>query len=73
MYIDDFIGIVPAVDGPVSKVSQAIPSSIHSIDRPVDSSDPIPRKDIISMKKYKAKGHMEGQRWFWGGYSTLAL
>ena len=59
IYIDDFIGIAPDVANTVSKVSQAIPLAIHSIARPINPSDPIPRKDIISTKKYKAEGRME--------------
>jgi hypothetical protein len=59
IYIDDFIGIAPDVADTVSKVNQAIPLVIHSIARPINPSDPIPRKDIISMKKYKAEERME--------------
>jgi hypothetical protein len=39
-------------------VAQAIPLAIHSIARPVIPSDPIPRKDIISIKKYRAEGRL---------------
>jgi hypothetical protein len=36
-----------------------LPLTIHTIARPTVSLDIIPRKDIISMKKFKAEGQLE--------------
>jgi hypothetical protein len=59
IFIDDFIGASPDIGDTVSRVMKAIPLAIHSIACPVDPSDPIPRKDIVSLKKYKAESRME--------------
>jgi hypothetical protein len=59
VYIDDTIGITPDIEDNNSRVSRAIPLAIHSLSRPLDSSDEIPRLDIISLKKYAAEGRME--------------
>jgi hypothetical protein len=59
IYIDDFIGVTPDIANSVSRVSQAIPLAVQSMARPLNTNDLIPRKDIISAKKYKAEGRME--------------
>jgi hypothetical protein len=59
IYIDDSIGIALDIDDNPRRVSYAIPLVIHSIARAEDPLDPIPRKDIISLKKLLAEGHME--------------
>jgi hypothetical protein len=59
IFIDDFIGVAPDIGDTVSRVMKAIPLAIHSVARPVESSDPIPRKDIVSLKKFKAESRME--------------
>jgi hypothetical protein len=59
IYIDDTIGIAPDIGDNVLRFSKAIPLVIHTLARPTISSDPIPRKDIISMKKFAAEGQME--------------
>jgi hypothetical protein len=59
IYIDDTIGIAPDILDNVNRTSKSIPLAIHSIARPLDSSDIIPRKDIISLKKFSAEGRME--------------
>jgi hypothetical protein len=59
IYIDDTIGITPDFNDNTSRVSKAIPLAIHSLSRPLDPLDTIPRKDIISRKKYAAEGRME--------------
>jgi hypothetical protein len=62
IYIDDSIGITPDLQDNTSRVSQAIPLAIRTLSRPLNNSDIIPRKDIISTKKYKAGGLMEEQK-----------
>jgi hypothetical protein len=56
IYIDDSIGITPDLQNNSLRVSRAIPLAIRTFARPSDPSDIIPRKDIISTKKYKAEG-----------------
>jgi hypothetical protein len=58
IYIDDSIGIAPDLDDNVNRVSSAIPLVNHSMARPTNPSDKIPRKDIISLKKFLAEGRM---------------
>jgi len=41
------------------RIIRAIPTAIHSIARPVDKGDDLPRVDIISSKKLKAEGTLE--------------
>lgn len=62
IYIDNSIGITPDLHDNTKRVSRAIPLVIHTLSRPLSSSDVIHRKDIISMKKYAAEGRMEEQK-----------
>ncbi len=59
IYIDDSIGIALDANDNSRRVSYSIPLAIHWISRAADSLDPIPRKDIISLKKLLAEGRME--------------
>lgn len=62
IFIDDSIAVVPDIDDYVTGVSYAIPLAIHSIARPIDTFGALPRKDLISMKKVFAEGHMKEQK-----------
>jgi hypothetical protein len=59
IYIDDIIGITPDLGDNTKRLSRAIPLAIYSIARPTNDLDVIPRKDIISMKKFKVEGCLE--------------
>jgi hypothetical protein len=59
IYIDDSIGITPDLHDNTSRVSRAILLAIRTLSRPLNPSDIISRRDIISTKKYKAEGRME--------------
>jgi len=59
IYIDDSIGVAPDIGDSVIRVSKSIPLAIHSIARPLNPADSLPRKDIISLKKFSAEGRME--------------
>jgi hypothetical protein len=59
IYIEDNITITPDIGEDVTRVIKAILLAIHSIARPVDSRDILPRVDIISAKKLKAEGTFE--------------
>jgi len=57
IHINDTIGIALNKDDNVNRVCKAIPLAIHTMSRPLDSSDEIPRKEIIiSLKKLSAEG-----------------
>jgi hypothetical protein len=56
IYIDDTIGIALDKDDNVNRVCKAIPLAIHTMSGPLDSSDEIPRKEIISLKKLSEEG-----------------
>lgn len=59
IYIDDSIGVILDLGENSLKLSRVLPLAIHTLARPLDSSDKIPRKDIISMKKFRAEGRLE--------------
>jgi hypothetical protein len=59
IYIDDFIGVSPDLGENSLRMSRVLPLAIHSIARPLDPLDFIPRKEIISMKKIQAEGRLE--------------
>jgi hypothetical protein len=59
VYIDDFIAITPDISTNADRLSAMVPLAIHSMARPIDPSDKIPRKDIISMKKFLAEGQLD--------------
>jgi hypothetical protein len=51
IYIDDSVGIIPDINNNATRMDQTIPLIIHALARPLDESDQLPRKDIISLKK----------------------
>jgi hypothetical protein len=55
VYLDDTIGIAPDLNDSVTRVSHAILLAIHTLARPTNGNDTIPRKDIISIKKLLAE------------------
>jgi hypothetical protein len=56
IYIDDTITISLGENDNVNRVSTAIPLAIHTISQPLNTSDPIPCKDIISLRKFTGEG-----------------
>jgi antitoxin component of MazEF toxin-antitoxin module len=58
IYIDDSIGVALHTAN-TYRVNAAIPLAIHSISRPLYKNDPAPRNEMISLKKFRAKGRME--------------
>ena len=55
-YIDDIITIVLDVGSWLQKAVNAAPLIIHSLFRPTDTKDPLPRNESISMRKLKGEG-----------------
>ncbi len=51
IYIDDSVGIIPDINDNATRMDHTIPLIIHALARPLDESDQLPRKDIISLKK----------------------
>lgn len=66
IYIDDSIWIALDSHDNAHWVSYSIPLAIHSISRAYNSLDPIPQKDILSLKKLLAEGHMEESKFVLG-------
>ena len=62
IYINDTIGVTPDLHNNYHRMSRVIPLAICTLARPLDTTDIIPRKDIISTKKYQVKGRMEEQK-----------
>ncbi len=52
IYIDEMIAIAPDINENVLRGSYAIPLAIHTLGRPSTDPNPIPQKDIISMKNF---------------------
>ncbi len=59
IYIDDCIAVTPGLSNNCERINAAIPLAIRTMFRPLDAQDPIPRKDIIAMKKFIAEGKLE--------------
>jgi hypothetical protein len=59
IYIDDSVGIAPDLKDNPQRVNRAIPLAIKMFARPLDPNDPIPRVEIISLKKLQAEGRLE--------------
>jgi hypothetical protein len=62
IYIDDSIGVALDIDNNMLQLVRAIPLAINTMARPTDSADIIPRKHIISMKKFQAEGQLEEEK-----------
>jgi len=59
IFINDSIGVAPDLGDVPTWVILAIPLAIKMLARPSSAQDCIPRKDIISLKKLRAEGHLE--------------
>ena len=55
-YIDDIITVMLEIKNWVSKGQNAAPLAIHTIFRPTQKDDPIPRDDATSTRKLKGEG-----------------
>jgi hypothetical protein len=60
--IDNSIGITPDIKDNHCRICRTIPLAIRVLGRPLDPSDIIPQKEIISRKKYATEGCMEEQK-----------
>jgi hypothetical protein len=58
-YIDDNIGVTPDLGDNLLRMKRVIPLAIPTLARPLDKEDILPRKDIVSLKKFKAEGRLE--------------
>ena len=58
-YIDDNIGVTPDLGDNLLRMKRVIPLAIRTLARPLDEEDILPRKDIVSLKKFKAEGRLE--------------
>ncbi len=59
IYIDDSIFVTPDIGNNVERVAKAVPLAINTVARPVHDLEPLPRKSIISQKKFLAKACFE--------------
>jgi len=62
VFIDDIIAISLDNDDNIRRVCSAVLLAIHTVARPLDSQDEIPRKEIILLKKFQAKGSPSEQK-----------
>ena len=59
VYIDDMPPICPDIGDNAERCAAAVPLAVHLISRPTDPAEPIPRDDILSLKKLAGEGKME--------------
>ena len=59
VYIDDITTVTVDINNNVERAAAATLLAIHIIGRPEIKSDPIPRKDLVSLSKLEAEGTME--------------
>jgi len=55
-YIDDCLTVVLDIGDDIRRSQEAPPLIMHLIFRPLDTNDPLPRDDNISIKKQKGEG-----------------
>ena len=61
-YIDDLISIALDTPKATSRGRHAISLALHTIFRPVNKDDPIPRDDVLSIRKLLAESRLEEQK-----------
>ena len=55
-YIDDLITMAVDIDNNITRAQQAPPLTVHTIFRPLDPDEPLPRSDPISLRKLSGEG-----------------
>ena len=55
IYIDDFMVAVVDIDDNATRANKGVPLVIHTMERPLLSHEPNPRKDLISIEKLTAE------------------
>jgi len=74
VFIDDIIAISLDKDDYIRRVCSTVLLAIHTVARPLYPQDEIPRKEIISLKKFQAKGSPSEQKVVLGWhFDTRAL
>jgi len=61
-YIDDCLSVAVDSGDMIRRSQEAPPLIVHSIFRPLDQSDPLPRDDNISIKKLRGEGTPSEQK-----------
>ncbi len=59
IYIDDSIFVTPDIGNNIERVAKAVPLAINTVARPVSHHEPLPRKELISQKKFLAEASFE--------------
>jgi hypothetical protein len=59
VFIDDNIFITPDINDNIERVAKAVPLAINTVSRQSHQNEPLPRKPILSMKKFIAEATME--------------
>ena len=62
VYIDDIIAICLAIKKYIERTRQATPLAIHSIFRPTDINDKVPRNNVLCMRKLSGEGALEERK-----------
>lgn len=61
-FIDDLIAAGVEIGDNIARMAAAGPLAIHALGRPLDDSEPIPRDDNLSLKKFSAEALPEEQK-----------
>ena len=73
-YLDDIPPVCVDIGQNAERCAAALPLALHILGRPVTTSEPIPRDDLLSVKKTLGEGQMAEQRVVLGWlYNTRTL
>jgi hypothetical protein len=59
VFIDDNIFVTPDINDNIERIAKAVPLAINTVSRQSHQNEPLPRKPILSMKKFIAEATME--------------
>ena len=62
VFIDDIVTVALGTEAYIQNADSAVPLAIHILGRPVAPNEPIPRQDLICLKKLEAEGRLEEKK-----------
>lgn len=66
IYLDDGVTVVPELGDNLQRASAAFPLAVHLMGRPRTGNEPIPRAELLALKKLAAEGGLAEQQIFLG-------
>ena len=59
VYIDNTSTVIPDLGNNRERGAAAVPLAIHTVGRPIHGDEPLPRDDLMALKKLLAEGGLE--------------